>query len=170
MWILIIVVMFVATIGLTMGGLLAAPKYPPRPLQVILFALAFSFICYVGMIFGMFMPSWFAFRFVEIVISIVSLLIIIAAVTRYHPTLGFFHPEDRVLPALLALLFFLMGFEWGILEMRTFFTLFAGLLFFFAMAFGIVIQIQIRQFLWRYSYHVYTPLIWLLFVGMLKLL
>ncbi|WP_062046386.1 hypothetical protein [Bacillus sp. JCM 19034] len=118
----------------------------------------------------MFMPSWFAFRLVEILISILSLLIIIAAVTRYHPTLGFFHPEDRILPILLALLFFFMGFEWGIIEMRTFFTLFAGFIFFVAMAMGIVIQMQIRQILWRSSYHVFAPLIWLLFVGMLKLL
>ncbi|WP_062046384.1 hypothetical protein [Bacillus sp. JCM 19034] len=41
MWLLMIVILFVLTIGLTMGGLLAAPKYPPRPISVALFAIAF---------------------------------------------------------------------------------------------------------------------------------
>ncbi len=170
MWMVVIMLLFVIAMGVTIGGLLAAPREPVRPLQLFLVALFFLILCYIGMIVGMFLSGWISLVLLEFLLSIIAILFIVASITRFHPTLGFFHPEDRILLLLLSFLFFLMGLEWGLFEIRTFFTLFAALLFTAALAIGIFIQLQIRQILWRYSYIAFTPLIWLLFVTVLKLL
>ncbi|ARK29392.1 hypothetical protein [Halalkalibacter krulwichiae] len=170
MWLIFIVLVFVFTIGLTVGGLLVAPREPVKPLHLILFSIFFLFLCYLGMIAGMFISGWIAIRIIEIGLCILALLFIVACFSRFHPTLGFFHPEDRVVLSVLASLFFLMGLEWGVLDFRTFFTIGAGLLFTVALTIGIFIQMQIRQALWRYSYAAFAPLVWLLFVTVLKLL
>ncbi|GAE33464.1 hypothetical protein [Halalkalibacter akibai] len=170
MWIVVILLLFVFTIGLTIGGLLTAPREPVKPIHLILFTLFFLFLCYLGMITGMFLSGWIAIRFIEIVLAILSLLFIVACFSRFHPTLGFFHPEDKILISVLAFLFFLMGVEWGVLEFRTFFTLACGILFAFALAAGVFIQLQIKQALWRNYYCAFAPLVWLLFVSILKLL
>ena len=170
MWLIMIILVFVFTMGLTIGGLLAAPREPVKPLHLFLFSLFFLFLCYIGMISGMFITGWLAIRVVEITLSILAILFIVACFSRFHPTLGFFHPEDRVLISVLALLFFFMGVEWGLLEFRTFFTIAAGVLFTAALALGLYMQMQIRQALWRHSASSFTPLIWLLFVSVLKLL
>jgi hypothetical protein len=170
MWLIVIILLFVFTVGLTIGGLLTAPREPVRPLQLILFSLLFLFVCYIGMLIGMFITGWIAIRFIEISLAILALLFIVACFSRFHPTLGFFHPEDRILISVLALMFFFMGIEWGVLEFRTFFTVAAGLLFAVALGVGVYIQMQIRQVLWRQSYSAFAPLVWLLFVSVLKLL
>ncbi len=161
---------FVCTFGITLGGLLAAPRESIKPLHLFLFSLFFLFLAYIGMITGMFFTGWISIRLIEIVLSILALLFIVACFSRYHPTLGFFHPEDKILLSVIALLFFLMGLEWGVLGYRTFFTLTASFLFTAALGLGIFIQLQIKQVFWRQSYASYTPLVWLLFVTLLKLL
>lgn len=170
MWMMFIILLFVFTIGVTIGGLLAAAREPVRPLHLFLCSLFFLFLCYIGMIVGMFLMGWISLRLLEFLLAILALLFIVASITRFHPTLGFFHPEDRILVSLLSLLFLLMGLEWGLLGLRTFFTITASFLFTAALAVGIFIQLQIRQILWRYSYIAFTPLVWLLFVTVLKLL
>lgn len=170
MWIIIIVLVFVFTIGLTIGGLLAAPKESIKPLHLLLFSLFFLFLCYMGMITGMFITGWMSIRVFEIVLAILAILFIVACFSRYHPTLGFFHPEDRVLISLLAFLFFIMGVEWGLLGFRTFFTITTGFIFSASLTLGLFVQLQIRQALWRHSATAFIPLIWLLFVSVLKLL
>ncbi|MDT8861722.1 hypothetical protein N0O92_16005 [Alkalihalobacillus sp. MEB130] len=170
MWFVIVILVFVFTVGLTIGGLLAAPRDPIRPFHLLLFSLFFLFLGYIGMITGMFMTGWMNIRFIEIVLSILALLFIVACFSRFHPTFGFFHPEDRILLSVLALLFFLMGLEWGLLEFRTFFTITASFLFTGALGLGVFVQMQIRQVFWKYSYISFAPLVWLLFVTVLKLL
>ncbi|WP_332632099.1 hypothetical protein [Halalkalibacter flavus] len=170
MWFIIVIMIFVFTIGLTIGGLLTAPRDPIRPIQLLLFSLFFLFLCYIGMITGILISGWIGVRFIEILLSILSLLFIVACFSRFHPTLGFFHPEDKVLILVLALLFFLMGMEWGLLEFRTFFTIAASFLFTAALGLGVFVQTQIRQVFWRHSFISFTPLVWLLFVAVLKLL
>ncbi len=165
-----IILVFVFTIGLTIGGLLAAPREPVKPLHLFLFSLFFLFLCYMGMITGMFISGWMAIRVIEIVLAILAILFIVACFSRYHPTLGFFHPEDRVLLSVLGLMFFFMGIEWGLLEFRTFFTIVSGILFTVALALGLYMQVQIQHALRRHSYSAFTPLVWLLFVSVLKLL
>ncbi|WP_088102459.1 hypothetical protein [Halalkalibacter urbisdiaboli] len=170
MWSIMIILLFVFTVGMTVGGLLAAPRIPPRPFQIMLVGIFFMFLAYIGMILGMFLSGWFGFRFIEIMLSILALLLIVAAISRFHPTFGFFHRDDKIVLAILGCLFLLMGFEWGILDWRAFFTLFAAAIFFLALFVGMYIQQQVRATLWRYPYHAFTPLIWLLFVTILKLL
>ncbi|WP_332691074.1 hypothetical protein [Halalkalibacter lacteus] len=170
MWFTMLILVFVFTIGMTIGGLLAAPRDTVRPIQVILFSLFFLFLCYMGMITGMFITGWIGLRFIEIVLAILTLLFIVACFSRFHPTLGFFHPEDKILFSMLAFLFFLMGVEWGLVEFRTFFTIAAAFLFTAALGLGLYVQMQIRQAFWRHSNIAYAPLIWLLFVTVLKLL
>ncbi|MCL7747182.1 hypothetical protein [Halalkalibacter alkaliphilus] len=170
MWFILVIMIFVFTIGLTIGGLLTAPRDPIRPIQLLLFSLFFLFLCYIGMITGILISGWIGVRFIEILLSILSLLFIVACFSRFHPTLGFFHPEDKVLILVLALLFFLMGMEWGLLEFRTLFTIAASFLFTAALGLGVFVQMQIRQVFWRHSFISFTPLVWLLFVAVLKLL
>jgi hypothetical protein len=165
-----IILVFVFTIGITIGGLLAAPRDPVRPIQFILFSVFFLFLCYIGMITGMFITGWIGLRFIEIVLAILALLFIVACFSRFHPTLGFFHPEDKILFSVLGLIFFLMGVEWGLLELRTFFTIAASFLFTAALGLGLYVQMQIRQVIWRHASIAFAPLIWLLFVTVLKLL
>ncbi|MBP3951237.1 hypothetical protein [Bacillus suaedae] len=170
MWLIMLVLIFIFTIGVTIGGLLAAPKDPPRPIHLFLFSLFFSILCYIGMLAGMFLTGWIGFRFIEIILSIFALLFIVASISRYHPTFGFFHPEDKVVLLVLAVIFFLIGFEYGLLEMRTFFTLTAGVIFTAALAFGLFIQIRFLQMARRSTYISFIPLVWLLFVTVIKLL
>ncbi len=164
------ILFFVFTIGLTVGGLLSAAKQPPQLLHVIFFTLVFGLLTYLGMIVGMFLFPFFAIWFIEILIVIVTLLFIVATATSFHPTFGFFKQDRGIGLIMLAALFFLMGFEWGIIEMRTFFTLLATALFLLALFIGLFVQQQIQMAMWRISYIVYTPLIWLLFVSIIKLL
>ncbi|TWI57821.1 hypothetical protein [Halalkalibacter nanhaiisediminis] len=170
MFMLLIIFLFVFAVGVTIGGLLAAPREPVRPIHFLLFALFFLIMCYIGMIVGMFLSGWISLIILEFVLAILALLFMIATVTRFHPTLGFFHPEDRILVTMLSILFFLMGLEWGLLGFRTFFTITATFVFIVALLVGLFIQQQICQILWRHSYIAFTPLIWLLFVTVLKLL
>ncbi|WP_100406815.1 hypothetical protein [Bacillus solitudinis] len=170
MWSIMMMLLFVFAIGMTVGGLLAAPRMAPRPFSLIIFSVCFLFLTYIGMLLGMFISGWFAFRLMEMGLAIIALIIIVAAFTRFHPTLGFFHPDDKLLLALIACLFFFMGMEWGILEWRAFFTLFAGTFFFISIFLGLYIQLQIRRIMWRHAQIAYIPLIWLLFVSILKLL
>ncbi|MCM3712901.1 hypothetical protein [Halalkalibacter oceani] len=170
MWFILTILIFIVTIGVTIGGLLVAPKEQVRPVQLVLLTVCFTFLCYLGMITGMFLTGWISLWLLDYLVAVVALLFIVASMRRFHPTLGFFHPEDRIVVSLLALLFFLMGVEWGLIELRTFFTLFVSALFAAALILGVFIQIQIRQILWRYSYIAFTPLVWLLFVTVMKLL
>ncbi|MEC2070537.1 hypothetical protein [Alkalihalophilus marmarensis] len=170
MWFGIMMLFFVFALGFTLGGLLSTPKQPPQLMHVILFSFVFCVLTYLGMLSGMFVTSWVAFGFIEIIIVILTFLFIIASVTNFHPTFGFFGHGRPIVLILLSSLFFVMGFEWGIVELRTFFTVSAAILFFCAICLGLFIQQQIQALLWRYSYIVYLPLIWLLFVTIIKLL
>ncbi|NEU30742.1 hypothetical protein GN156_08125 [bacterium LRH843] len=165
-----VMLIFVLTIGVTLGGLLVAPRDPIRPLHLLLPALLFLFVCYVGMIVGMFFTGWVSIRILEFLLCIIALVFIVACISRYHPTFGFFHPRDPMLIGLLATLFFLIGLEWGLLEFRTFFTITATVLFTGALIAGILIQLHIRELLWRHSYIPFAPLFWLLFITVCKLL
>lgn len=169
MGMILIIFFFIIMTGLTLGGLLVAPKERVKLLQFIFFVIFFLFLCYIGMIIGMIFSSWVSVRLLEYILTIIALLFIVACVTRFHPTFGFFHPGDRVLLLLLASLFLLMGLEWGLLELRTFFTITSSILFAASLMIGMIIQLQIKQMLWRHSYTAYTPLVWILFACLLKL-
>jgi hypothetical protein len=170
MWLGMMMLFFVFTLGFTIGGLLSTPKQPPQLMHVILFSFVFGVLSYLGMLGGMFFVSWFSIGLIEVVIVVLTFLFIIAAITNFHPTFGFFRHGRSIGLVLLTGLFVMMGFEWGVADHKTFFTISATVLFFCAMCIGLFIQQQIQALMWRYSYMVYMPLIWLLFVTIIKLL
>ncbi|WP_017728314.1 hypothetical protein [Halalkalibacterium ligniniphilum] len=170
MWVSMTILVFVFVLGSTIGGLLVSAKLPPRPASFLLFGFLFFAITYGGMFAGMFLDSFLMIRLLDVILVVISLLFIVACFKTFHPTFGFFQQERKLNLLLVAVIFFILGLEWGILGHRTVFTLFASALFLLGLFLGGGTQQRIRTNLWRLPYHVFFPLTWLLFVTVLKLL
>ncbi|TSB46709.1 hypothetical protein [Alkalicoccobacillus porphyridii] len=170
MWVFLTIFLFVFSIGIAIGGLLAGPRVLPPFIQIGILTGLFFIFSYAGMFIGVVFTPFFGFGFIDFFLAICCLLVLIAILTRFHPIYGFFPPHEKTIVCLLAVLFFLIGFQWGVIGYRTFFTLFMSMVFFLAIAIGLLIQIHIRQKLWRFAYISFLPLIWLLFVTLFKLL
>ncbi len=169
MGMIFVIFFFIIMTGLTIGGLLAVQREKIKLLQIIFFVIFFLILCYIGMIVGMFLSGWISVKLLEYVLTVTALLFIVACVTRFHPTFGFFHPGDRILLIMLIWLFVLMGLEWGLLGLRTFFTFTSSILFAASLFIGLIVQLQIKQKLWRFSLIPYTPLTWILLASLFKL-
>lgn len=162
--------LFVFSIGFAIGSLLAGPRVLPPFMQLLILTGLFLFFSYVGMFIGVVFPPFISFGFVDFFLAICCILVVISIITRFHPIYGFFPPHEKVIVFLFCTLFFLIGFQWGIIGFRTFFTLCMTVVFFVAMVSGLIIQIQICKKLWRFAYISFIPLVWLLFVTLFKLL
>lgn len=170
MWLFLTIFIFVFSIGVAIGGLLAGPRVLPPFVQLAILTGLFLGFAYVGMFIGVILPPIIAFSFVDFFLAVCSLLVLISIIMRFHPIYGFFPPHEKTIVFLLCILFFLIGFQWGIIGYRTLFTLFMTIIFFISCTVGLFIQLQIRQKLWRFAYISFVPLVWLLFVTLFKLL
>ncbi|KMK76002.1 hypothetical protein [Alkalihalobacillus pseudalcaliphilus] len=163
------VLFFVFVVGVTIGGLLAVGKNPPSLFLFGLIAFAFLIVGFIGMVVGLLFPSFLiGFWFAEFIICIFAFLFIWAAVKTFHPNLGFMFGQKMGLNILLCLFFF-MGFEWGIFDLRAFFTLFASIIFTLSLFIGIFVQWQVKQKFWHFPYVVYAPCVWLFVFTIIKL-
>ncbi|MEN0643154.1 hypothetical protein MKY91_08365 [Alkalicoccobacillus gibsonii] len=162
--------LFVFSIGFAVGGLLAGPRVLPPFVQLFLLTGIFLVCTYVGMFIGAILPSIFSFGFIDFFLAICCILVVISIITRFHPIYGFFPPNDKIIVLLLAALFCLIGFQWGVIGYKTFFTFLMSFFFLCSMTIGLIVQQHIRQKLWRFAYISFVPLIWLLFVTVFKLL
>ncbi|GAF66262.1 hypothetical protein BTS2_3162 [Bacillus sp. TS-2] len=161
---------FVFIVGLSIGGLLAANRHYPPLFVYVFFVLYFLVSAYIGMIIGMLFPSFLiGFFITEFLVCTATFLFLIAVTLKYHPSLGFFYWQEKIVFILLGSIFFLMGFQWGIFEFRFFFTFFSCLLFGLALFIGLFIQIQMKQKFWRYPLAVFLPCIWLFLITLIKL-
>ncbi|MDQ0205599.1 hypothetical protein [Alkalicoccobacillus murimartini] len=170
MWTFLIIFLFVFSIGFAIGGLLAGPRVLPPFTQLFIMTGLFLLFAYAGMFVGVVFPPFISFGLVDFFLAISCILVVVSIITCFHPIYGFFPPNDKKIIFLLCVLFFLMGFQWGVIGYRTFFTLCMTVVFFIAASCGLFVQIQIRQKLWRFAYISFVPLVWLLFVTLFKLL
>ncbi|WP_054710745.1 hypothetical protein [Bacillus sp. JCM 19041] len=166
---LFIIVLFVLSLGVTIGGIAAAMRLVPPILMLVTMGCCFLFFSYAGMFIALIGPSWLGFRFLDIIIAICSFLFIIATVRSYHPAFGyrlFIKPYGII----LASLFFLMGVQWGMLGLGTFFTLSMAILFVGAVFFGILLYNSILLWVKNMYVAAFLPLVSFLFIAVIKLL
>lgn len=170
MWIWFIVVFFVFSLGITLGGIIASMRAIPPIIALGTLAFSFLFFSYLGMLLALIGPSsWLGFRFLDIIIAICSFLLIVAILRSYHPAFGyqfFFKP----LGLILTLLFFLMGFQWGMLGYGTLFTLLMVFFFSCAVFFGILLYNSILIWIKNAYLVAFLPLVTFLFIAVAKLL
>lgn len=160
---------YIVVTGFSIGGLVAGQREKNKLLQILFFIIFFFVLCYIGMIIGMFFSGWVSVTLVEYVIIVVALLFIVACASRYHPSVGFFHLGSQTTFFILISLFVFMGMEWGLLNYRTFFTLFSTLLFALSLLGGLIVQLYVRYKWWRHSFLVFMPLVWLFLASLSKL-
>ena len=166
-WFIAICTLFFIGIGL--GGLFVTKKMFPHKLVFFGVALLFGFAGYVGMVTGTFLPQWVSGRLMEILAALVALVLVVLCITRFHPTLGYFHSQDKGIWTVLIALFFLLGNEWALYEMSRTFILFAIPLFFVFVIGGASFQLHISKKMWRETYFAFLPLLWLIFIAIIKM-
>lgn len=160
---------FVFVLGAAIGGIVATMKFVPPILGLSVFSISFFFFAYVGMFLALIGPNWLGLRFLDIVIAMCSFLFIIALFRSYHPTCGY---RPRVSPVgfIAAILFFLMGVQWGTAGFGTFFTLGMAILFTGSVFLGVLLYNTILGWLRNVYIAAFLPLISFLFIAVLKLI
>ncbi|GAF12024.1 hypothetical protein JCM19045_1180 [Bacillus sp. JCM 19045] len=170
MWIWFIIVFFVCALGVTLGGIIASMRTIPPIIALVTLACSFLFFSYIGMFLAIIGPfGWFGFRLLDIIIAICSFLLIVAILRSYHPAFGyqfFFKP----LGLILSILFFLMGFQWGMFNYGTLFTLLMAFFFSGAVFFGILLYNSILIWVKNVYLVAFLPLVTFLFITVVKLL
>src|SRR5690625_5169507 len=96
--------LFIMFFGLVLGGLFVAEKERFWSQKIIFLIPFFGLVCYIGMIVGMILPSWFSVKLITYLLSVITLIFFIACITRYHPAFGFFHKDIHIHLFLLALI------------------------------------------------------------------
>lgn len=161
--------LFVAIIGGTIGALLTSSQLNIRLQLVVLISIFFFVCCYIGMLIGFFLLGWLHIAVIQYSTVIITLLLIIASVTRFQPTTGFFQQGDYIFFTLFLLLFLCIGIEWGMLGYKTLLMFVSFIVFVGALIIGAMIQMLLRQFFWRYIQIAFTPLVILLVVILYRL-
>ncbi|WP_059102536.1 hypothetical protein [Shouchella shacheensis] len=169
MWILVSMVFFVVSLGITLGGVIGTMRLLPPLLPLGIVVGQFLLCSYVGMFLAAISPSWLGFRFLEVVLAIVSFVFIIACVRSYHPSVGY-QPYGKPLFLVLGILFFFMGVQWGMFGYRTFFTLFVTVFFGGAVFLGYLLYNSIVLWVRNVYVAAFLPLGGFLLIAMFKLL
>ncbi|WP_096201253.1 hypothetical protein [Bacillus sp. FJAT-45350] len=159
---------FLLFVGIGLGGVFISKRMMPNQMLFFLVAILFGMAGYLGMISGSLITHWLSPRIGEIIVAIICLAFIALCIVRFHPTLGFFHSEDKTLWGVLILLFFIIGVEWALLEMSRLFLLVAVLLLLGAIIGGAILQLEFVKKMWRIPFLPFFPLVWLLLVVVLK--
>ncbi len=157
-------------IGIGIGGLFISKRMFPHQLVIFGVAVTFGLAGYLGMLIGSLFTDWMSWRFAEIFVAIVCLLFVALCFMRFHPTLGYFHSEDKGLWGIILLLFLLLGIEWSLNEINRLFIFLATPLFFVAVIAGATLQIHLISRLWKMAYVTFLPLSWLIIIAIIKLL
>ncbi|WP_209125369.1 hypothetical protein [Alkalihalobacillus sp. BA299] len=164
-----IAIFYSVFIGIAIGGLMISKRLMPTQLQVFLTTVFFAFTVYLGFLVGRYFETILALRFIEILVGIVLLAIIILAFMNFHPMMGYFHKQSRVLWSILFLLFFLFGIEWKIREVSIWLHVVSVIFFYFAILLGQIIQYIVLQKTRRIEFVSYLPLVYFLIIAIIKL-
>ncbi|OLO26934.1 hypothetical protein BTR23_21410 [Alkalihalophilus pseudofirmus] len=153
--------------GFAIGGLMISKRIMPTRLQVFLVTMFFAFTVYLGYIIGRFV-SVFSLQFIEILVGLVTLAMVALAFIHFHPMMGYFHQQSRVLWGVLFFLFLLFGIEWKIREVGIWLHFISVLFFYFSILLGQLIQYEILQKIWRFEFISYLPLLFFMLIAIFK--
>lgn len=160
---------YTIAIGFSIGGLMISKRMMPTRLQVFLVTLFFAFAVYIGIVVGRLFEKVIALQFIEILVGLVVLATIVLAFINFHPMMGFFHQQSRVIWGVLFLLFFLFGIEWNIREASIWLHFVSIGFFYFAILIGQLIQYEVLQKIWRVEYTSFLPLVYLALLAIFKI-
>ncbi|WP_216830003.1 hypothetical protein [Alkalihalobacterium elongatum] len=160
---------YTIAISFSIGGLMISKRMMPSRLQVFFVTLFFAFTVYLGIIVGRLVEKIIALQFIEILLGLVIIAFIVLAFISFHPTMGFFHQQSRILWSIIFLLFFLFGIEWNIREANIWLHFVSSVFFYFSILIGQLIQYEVLQKVWRFQYISFLPLVYLFFIAIFKI-
>ncbi|MGO4887160.1 hypothetical protein ACJ2A9_05325 [Anaerobacillus sp. MEB173] len=166
----VLFILFIIGLGFGIGGMLISRRTVPQVYILLSIAILFLFLGYIGILLGNFMFSWLANSILHIMIGIFLILFVIFLLLQFHPVLGFFHGNGKLQWVILFLLFLLVGMDFSKLELSNWFIIIIGLLFLIAMMLGANMIYRLVSQMRSHSNVIFLPALFLIFLGILKLL
>lgn len=161
---------YVMVIGFLIGGLSITNRQFPERNHLFLITTFFVISCCIGIFVGGLIAIWLSVRLLEIVIAIIAIILLVVLFIKYHPVRGYFQAHHRLIWPLFMVMFLLIGIEWVKVQLTGWFVVLFSCFFLFSLIGGAIFQLFIVQKAWRMQSVHYLPLVWLLFIAMLKLL
>ncbi|MBU8905733.1 hypothetical protein [Desertibacillus haloalkaliphilus] len=167
---LISLLAFASGVGIAFGGLLISKRTLPHHFVTLSITLFFTFSIYLGMLLGQWVGQLIGIPLISIIIGLFCVVFIVFCFLHYHPTLGFFHSEDKKIWISTFLLFLFMGLEYATADLSKWFVILFGFIFLLSVIGGARVQHRIYERLWRNPIPSFLPLVLLLFIAVMKLL
>lgn len=161
---------YVMIVGFLLGGLSITNRQFPERSHLFLMTIFFVTSCCIGIFFGGFIATWFSLRLLEVFIAMIAIVLLVVLFMKHHPIRGYFQVHHPFIWVLFLLLFIFIGMEWVKVETTGWFVVLFSSFFLATLIGGAVFQLFIVKKAWRMPSVHYLPLVWLLFIAMLKLL
>jgi len=161
---------YVMFVGFLIGGLSITNRQFPERSHVFLITTFFIISCYIGVFVGGLIAIWLSIRLLEILIAIIAMFLLVVLFMKHHPVRGYFQAHHRFIWPLFMFMFVFIGMEWVKVKMTGWFVVLFSCFFLVALIGGALFQLFIVKKAWRMQSVQYLPLVWLLFIAMLKLL
>lgn len=165
---IIVTLIYCLIFGIGIGGFLLTNRNGVNQSHVILLTISFGAIVYLGMAVGNYFFSFATIRLIEVVFSMILFLFLIVAILKFEQYHGYFHVRSKELIWILFILFFLIGIEWVTLQLSYVMILIGTALFLCSLILGMAIQDKIMQIARNNQMNALVPIVWFLFIIMMR--